>query len=125
MNAAARLFNQGQLSRSWVISLFLTRFQFWAGALIFVVLFSALSLVYVTNVSRSLRALQAQQSSEADHLHVQWGQFLLEKSSLTRQARLQEIAVEKLQMVMPDSHHQAIIILKSQKNQNQNQKKDD
>lgn len=115
MNAAARLFNQGQLSRSWVISLFLTRFQFWLCALIFVVLFSALSLVYVTNLSRSMHAWQAQQVSTADHLHVQWGQLLLEKSSLTRQARLQQIANEKLQMVMPDNRHQAIIILKSQK----------
>lgn len=114
MNAAARLFNEGQLSRSWVISLFFTRFQFWLCALIFVVLFSALSLVYVTNLSRSLRALHAQQMIEFDHLHVQWGQLLLEKSSLTRQSRLQEIAYEKLQMSMPDRHHQAVIILKPQ-----------
>ena len=114
MNAAARLFNQGQLSRSWVISLFLTGFQFWLCILIFTVLFSALSLVYVTNLSRSLHAWQAQQTIESDRLHVQWGQLLLEKSSLTRQSRLQDIAHEKLQMSTPDAQHQVVIILKSQ-----------
>lgn len=111
MNAAARLFNQGELSRSWVVSLFFTQFQFKLFACVFILLLTALSLVYVTNTTRSLNASYQQLHIENEHLHKEWGQLLLEKSSLTMQARVQKSAESKLNMVVPDGKSLIVVNL--------------
>jgi cell division protein FtsL len=110
MNAAARLLNQGVLSRGWVVSVFLARVDIAVFVLISAVLISALSLVYVTNTARSLNANIEQLSAEHDQLHIQRGQLLLEKSTLTMQARVQDVAEDRLNMVMPDG--KAVIVVK-------------
>jgi cell division protein FtsL len=102
MNTAGRLFNQGVLSRSWVISVLLSRTQFMTIALVLAILTSALSIIYVTNASRSLNATLQQTVAERGQLHIQWGQLLLEKSTWVTQARVQRIAEHGLQMVTPD-----------------------
>ena len=51
MNAAARLFNQGVLSRGWAFSVFLSKAQLSVIVLTIAVLTSALSIVYVTNIN--------------------------------------------------------------------------
>lgn len=109
MNAAARLLNQGALSRGWVVSLFLTRFQMTLFILIMAILFSALGLVYVTNSARSINANMQQLLMERDHLHVQYGQLLLEKSTLLMQARIQTVAEDRLGMVMPEGESLVMI----------------
>jgi cell division protein FtsL len=109
MNAAARLLNQGALSRSWVISLFLSRFQFVLFSCVFAILISALGLVYMTNATRSLNANLQQTLSERDRIHIQWGQLLLEKSSLLMQARIQVLAQDKLNMVIPEG--KAVVVI--------------
>lgn len=111
MNAAARLLNQGVLSRGWVVSVFLTRFDVSLFVLVFAVLISALSLIYVTNSARSLNASIEQSYAEHDQLHIQRGQLLLERSTLTMQARVQDIAEEHLNMVIPEG--KAIVIVDS------------
>ena len=68
MNAAARLLNQGALSRGWVISIFVTRSNVSVVVFMISILISALSLVYVTNCSRSLNAELQQAYVERDHL---------------------------------------------------------
>jgi len=114
MNAAARLFNQGALSRGWVVSLFLTHFQFKLFTFFFLLLFSALSMVYVTHLDRDMQARLQQTATEQDRLHVQRGQLLLEKSSLTMQARIETLAKDKLGMVAPEGKAVIIINLKDQ-----------
>ncbi len=109
MNAAARLLNQGALSRGWVASVFLTRAQFTLLALILGVLLSALSIVYVTNTSRSFNASLQQILAERDHLHIQWDQLLLEKSTWTVQARIQDVAESRLDMVIPDNKSVVVV----------------
>lgn len=109
MNTAARLFNQGTLSRSWVVSVLLSRTQFLSITLTLAVLTSALSIVYVTNASRSLNASVQQKISEREHLHIQWGQLLLEKSTWIMQARVQRIAEHDLGMVIPNN--KAVVIV--------------
>jgi len=103
MNSAARLLNQGSLSRGWVFSLILGRFQFALAALTFASILSALSLVYVTNEVRSLNAAIQQSIADRDHLTVEWGQLLLEKSTWLMQARVQKIAEQRLNMVVPNN----------------------
>jgi cell division protein FtsL len=103
MNAAARLLNHSALSRGWVVSLVLTRFQFKLFVLVFATLISALSVVYITNATRSLNAAIQQTLMERNHLHVQWGQLLLEKSTWLMQARIQNVAEGRLGMVIPNN----------------------
>ncbi len=101
MNAAARFTNQGALSRGWVISVWMTRFQFSLFATISGVLISALGLVYSTNTTRSLTADIQQLSVERDQLHIQREKFLLEKSHLVAVARVESLAQNKLAMTAP------------------------
>lgn len=103
MNAAARLLNQGELSRGWVMTVFLSRFHFVFCFLIMLTLLSALSLVYVTNNVRTLNAQVQQSLDEKDRVLLQWNQLLLEKSSMLMQSRVENVAEERLSMVFPDS----------------------
>ena len=103
MNSAARLLNQGSLSRGWVFSLILGRFPVLLTALVGGVLLSALSLIYVTNEVRSLNAALQQSVIDRNHLTVEWGQLLLEKSTWLMQARVQQIAEQQLDMVVPNN----------------------
>jgi cell division protein FtsL len=112
MNAAARFLNHGVLSRGWAISIFLSRAQISTLVLIIGVLTSALSIVYVTNNSRSLNANLQQTFVERDHYHVQWGQLLLERSTWVLQSRVQQIAEEQLDMQTPTTS--SIKIIKAQ-----------
>lgn len=109
MNAAARFLSQSTVSRTWVVSILLSKAQFSLFTLIVSTLISALSIVYVTNTTRSLNANVQQALAERDHLHVQWGQLLLEKSTWIMQARIQQIASHKLGMVIPNSKSVVIV----------------
>jgi len=109
MNTAARLLNQGVLSRGWVISVFLKKSQFMTLAMVVSVLLSGLSVIYITNTSRTLNANIQQLMSEREQLHVKWGQLLLEKSTWIMQARIQNLAEGKLGMVIPDSKSVVVI----------------
>ena len=111
MNAAARFASQGAVTRSVTLTLSGLRTYFSTIFLTLVVLTSALSLVYVTNYSRSLNAALQQAATESDQLRIQWGQLLLEKSTWVVQARVQRVAEDKLGMVIPDS--KSIMILSS------------
>ena len=102
MNAAARLLNQGALSRGWVISIFVTRSNVSVVVFMISILISALSLVYVTNCSRSLNAELQQAYVERDHLYLQWEQLLLEQSTLLKQTRVENAAEGRLAMVFPE-----------------------
>lgn len=103
MNTAARVLNQGALSRGWVVSLFFARFHFTVCALVIAMLISALSMIYVTHATRSLNASVQQAFTERDRLHVQWGQLMLEKSTWLMQARVQTIAEQRLGMINSDN----------------------
>ncbi|MCC2666987.1 MAG: ftsL [Gammaproteobacteria bacterium] len=112
MNAAARLYNQGVLSRGWVVSVFWAHLEFPLFALIFSVLFSALSLIYMTNSVRGLNARIQQSLVEHDQLRIQQGQLLLEKSTLMMQAHIQNMAEKNLDMVVPEA--KAVIMVDGQ-----------
>lgn len=109
MNAAARLLNQGALSRGWVMSVFLNRTQLPLILMIVAVSLSALGIIYVTNTSRMLNATIQQTLAERDQLHIQWGQLLLEKSTWTMQARVQTLAEGKLGMRTPNNKSMVVV----------------
>jgi len=109
MNAAARLFNQGVLSRGWALTVFFSKVPVATLVLVLAVLSSALSVVYITNATRSTNATLEQSIYEQQQIHIQWGRLLLEKSTWMMQARVQEIAEDTLDMVVPDSKSVVII----------------
>lgn len=109
MNAAARLMHQNVLSRGWVVSVLLSKAQFSFFMLIAATLLSALSVVYVSYSTRTLNATIQQTFSERNRLHMQWSQLLLEKSTWIIQARVQNIAENKLDMIIPTNKSVVIV----------------
>jgi cell division protein FtsL len=109
MNAAGRLVHQGILSRHLILIHLLTRQQFVTLLLIFAVIFSALSTIYVTQATRTLHANYQHNLIDQDRLHVERGQLLLERSTWMMPARIQHIAENKLDMVAPD--HKSVVII--------------
>ncbi len=109
MNAAARLVYQRVLSRHLIFTHWLNRQQIAVLALVFGVLLSGLSTIYVTHLTRILHAAYQHSLVEQDRLHVKRGQLLLERSTWMMQARTQQIAENELGMVVPD-HHAIVIV---------------
>lgn len=109
MNAAARLVHQNVLSRHLLMTHFLTRQQIVIMLLTLSVLLSALSIIYVTHVTRVLHAGYQHNLVEQDRLHVERGQLLLERSTWMMQARIQQIAESKLSMFIPD--HKSVVVM--------------
>lgn len=109
MNAAARLVHQNGWSRHLVLTHLLTRQQIFIVLLTLSVLASALSVVYVTHLNRILHAAYQHNLVEQDHLFMQRGQLLLERSTWMMQARIQQIAEKQLNMIVPD--HKSVVII--------------
>lgn len=109
MNTAARMLHQNVFSRGWFVSTLFTKSQLTLASLVFALLASALSIIYVTNSARSLNANIQQMLAERNRLHIEWGQLLLEKSTWIMQARVQQIAEDHLGMVVPDSKSVVVV----------------
>jgi cell division protein FtsL len=109
MNAAGRLVHQGILTRhrTWVHVL--TYRQLTLILLALAVLFSALGVIYMTEETRDLQATYQQHLREQDHLHLERGQLLLERSTWMMQARIQQIAENQLGMIIPN--HKSVVIV--------------
>lgn len=70
--------------------------------LLFLLLVSGLSVVRITHENRfAFNALQ-EQREEAVSLNVAWGQLLLEQSTFGVEGRIEQKAVEQLQMQVPE-----------------------
>lgn len=109
MNAAGRLVHQGLLTRHLVFTHLFSKSQLAVLTLGLAVLLSALSIIYVTHVNRILHAAYQHNLLEQDHLHVQHGQLLLERSTWMMQSRIQEYAEAKLDMMVPN--HKSVTII--------------
>lgn len=109
MNAAGRLVHQHALTRHLIQVTFLSRQQLTVLVLVLAVLLSALSTIYVTHTNRVLQANYQHRLVEQGRLQVARGQLLLERSTWLMQARIQQIAENKLGMMLPD-HKSSVII---------------
>lgn len=109
MNAAARLVHQGVFSRYLVQQRLMTRRPFTTFCLGLLLVTSALSVVYVTHLSRELQATLQNRLHEQERLQVQRGQLLLERGTWMMQARIQHLAESKLGMMTPD--HKSVVII--------------
>lgn len=109
MNAAARTLAQGSLFRGDYHRLAITREWLLITILAVVVLCSAMAVVYVKNTERSVFSDLQSARRDASHLQVEWGQLLLERSTLATPARVQKIAQSKLGMSLPNPKNVEII----------------
>lgn len=101
MNAAARSINQSDFFHGHMSNIRPSRALCLHIALLVAVLVSALSVVYTTNVHRLVLSQLEQAEQQAHQLKLQWGQLLLEQASLARPSRVQQLATDKLNMVLP------------------------
>ena len=67
-----------------------------------IVLSSGLSVVRTTHANRFTFNELQQLKDEANRLDVQWGQLLLEQSTFGLDGRIEQKAIEQLQMQVPD-----------------------
>jgi cell division protein FtsL len=62
---------------------------------------TALGVVFTTYTTRHLLNTMQQLVQEQNDLQVEWGQLLLEQSSLVAQGQVEEIAISQLDMEVP------------------------
>lgn len=104
MNAAAKVINQeGTLFNGQLADIHMSKSLYMLIILLIAVLISALAVVYSTNSYRVTLNQVEQQEQFTHYLQLQWGQLLLEQASLATPARVEELASDKLQMVLPTS----------------------
>ena len=103
MNAAAKVINQSTLFNGQWADMQMSKSLYVLLILLVAVLLSALTVVYSTNAYRSTFNQVEQQEQETHLLQLQWGQLLLEQASLATPARVEEMAKNKLGMVLPGS----------------------
>ncbi len=109
MNAAARDIHQSNVFYGALADMRLSRQLCMQIVLLLVVLMSALAVVYVTNMYRmSLSQLELAER-QAHQLELQWGQLLLEQASLATPSRVQQLASDKLKMVLPTDHQTLVL----------------
>ena len=62
---------------------------------------SAFSVVYVKDLHRRLYIQEQNLQAHEDTAKVEWGRLLLEQSTWSTQARVQQIATQQLKMMVP------------------------
>lgn len=73
---------------------------------------SAMGVVYSTYESRKATQKLEELRREANGLRVMSGKYLLEKSSWSAYSRVEEIAVNDLKMIVPDSDSTVLVYKK-------------
>jgi len=101
MNAAARVINQGNLFNGQLADMHMSKSIYMLIVLLASVLISALAVIYSTNAYRVTFSTLEQEQQQNHHLQLQWGQLLLEQASLATPARVEDLAKNKLNMILP------------------------
>lgn len=75
--------------------------QWLVGVLIFLLVTSAFSVIYLKDLSRRMFIHYQNLQQVQQHDEVEWSKLLLEEGAWSTQARVQDIATTQLDMVMP------------------------
>ncbi|MGH8378452.1 MAG: cell division protein FtsL [Gammaproteobacteria bacterium] len=79
-------------------------------ALLAVVVFlNALAVIDARHENRMLFAQLQQARQQRDRINVEWGQLLLEQSTWSTHARIEQMATQKLDMQIPP-HPQIVVV---------------
>lgn len=83
----------------------------WQGlvALLVVTTGSATGVIYSTHKSRHLLNELQQLEQQRNELQVEWGQLLLEQSSLVSQGRIENVAIAELGMKIPATENVVVV----------------
>jgi cell division protein FtsL len=101
MNAASKALAQSSLNEHGLLGVLFLPKQLMIIMLGLAVFFSGIGVVYMKDLNRRLyHDLQIQQSQH-QMLQTEWGQLLLEQSAWAQQNRIEQIATQNLQMVIP------------------------
>ena len=79
------------------------------GVLVFAVLTTAVGLVYSKHLTRKLFVELQQLKHEVVSLETEWGQLQLEQSAWSDHGRIEQIARERLGMVIPEAEKMSFI----------------
>ncbi len=79
------------------------------GMLLLLVLLSALGVVYSSHLSRQLFSEQAVLLERSDQVQLEWAQLLLEQSAWSSPNRIEQIAVDQLDMAAPEAENIKLI----------------
>jgi cell division protein FtsL len=103
MNVASRVLHHRVIAKQQLPLMTFTAPQPLIVAILLLMIFcSAFAIVYVTHVTRGLHANLHQSSQDYSRLYAKQEQLLLDKSSLFMQTRIQKIAENSLNMIIPD-----------------------
>ncbi|TFH88086.1 cell division protein FtsL [Billgrantia azerbaijanica] len=81
----------------------LTSLRLWlVVALVAACLATAMAAITVSHLTRDQYARLQQLERERDQLQTEWGRLLLEESAWSSPARIERLAVERLEMRLPD-----------------------
>ncbi|GAA0580297.1 cell division protein FtsL [Halomonas salifodinae] len=72
-------------------------------------LVSAVAVVASSHLTREQYARLQRLEREHNQLQTEWGQLLLEESAWSSPARVERLAVERLEMRLPDVHEAEVI----------------
>lgn len=88
--------------------------RFWGQLLLLLagIAATALGVVLTTFNSRHLLNQLQKLEQERNQLQVEWGQLLLEQSSLVAQGKMEETAISQLGMEVPPMEH--VVVLTSE-----------
>lgn len=101
MNAAARAIHKSDLFNGHLFDIRISKPLCMIFILLVGLLLSGLGIIYVTNEHRTQVSQLEHLERELHQLQLEWGQLLLEHSSLSTPARVERLAIEKLQMRLP------------------------
>ncbi|MGA8204419.1 MAG: cell division protein FtsL [Woeseiaceae bacterium] len=73
------------------------------AAFAIVCVLSAMALVYTRHESRKLFVKLESLTDERDRLNIEWGQLQIEQSTWATHARIEQVAVDDLSLVRPES----------------------
>ncbi len=62
---------------------------------------SAMALVYTKHEARKLFVELEQLTHERDELNIEWGQLQIEQSTWATHARIEQVAIDRLQLMRP------------------------
>ena len=102
MNAAARTLEREYWFQGSLKRLPLSRELIGVIVLVCLMLISAFAVVYIKNVERHMFNELQLLEQERDAYEVEWGQLLLEQSTLATPSQVQTTALNNLGMVVPD-----------------------
>lgn len=107
MNATAKALHQGTYQQV-ATTVLGTRF-FLMTFLLIAVLASAIAIIYIKDENRQLTSHIQMLQNHRESMQVQYGQLLLEQSTLSTQSRIQRIAEQSLHMVLTNPNHEIMV----------------